>query len=102
MAIRERRWRELETLTPRERALCEVAERMSARPTSMTEADWQPLRDLGLTDETILEVAHVVGIFNHLTRLADGLGLELDPQTEEAARTGMPLVRVAPAPAAAP
>lgn len=94
MAIRERRWREAESLTERERALCEVAERISERPTSMTQADWQPLRDLGFTDEMILEVTHVVGIFNHLTRLADGLGLELDPQTAEAARTGVPLVRV--------
>jgi alkylhydroperoxidase family enzyme len=96
VAIRERRWREVETLTDRARELCEVAERISKQPTSMTAAEWQPLRDLGLTDEAILEVAHVVGVFNHLTRLADGLGLELDPQTEEAARTGVPLVRVVP------
>jgi uncharacterized peroxidase-related enzyme len=94
VAIRERRWRELETLTDRERALCEVAERVSDRPTSMTDADWQPLRDLGFSDEAILEVVHVVGVFNHLTRLADGLGLELDPQTAEAARSGVKLVRV--------
>jgi len=67
---------------------------MSKRPTSMTEQDWQPLRDLDFSDEMILEVAHVGGIFNHLTRLADGLGLELDPQTEEAAITGVPLQRV--------
>jgi hypothetical protein len=70
-----------------------VAERISARPTSMTAADWQPLRELGLGDEAMLEVTHVVGVFNHLTRLADGLGLQLDVQTEEAARTGTPLVR---------
>lgn len=93
MAIRERRWRELETLTGRDRELCEVAERISGQPTSMVAADWQPLRDRGLSDEAILEVAHIVGIFNHLTRLADGLGLQLDPQTEEAALTGAPLVR---------
>lgn len=93
VAIREGRWREVESLSARERALCEAAERLSAQPTSMTEADWLPLRDLGFSDEAILEVAHVVGVFNHLTRLADGLGLELDPQTEEAARTGIPLVR---------
>jgi hypothetical protein len=73
-----------------------VAARISERPTSMTAADWQPLRDLGLGDEALLEVTHVVGVFNHLTRLADGLGLELDAATEEAARTGRPLVRVVP------
>jgi alkylhydroperoxidase family enzyme len=93
VAIRERRWRDVSSLSEREHALCEVAERISAQPTSMTASDWQPLRELGLSEETLLEVAHVVGIFNHLTRLADGLGLELDPQTEEAALTGVPLER---------
>ena len=59
----------------------------------MTEADWQPLRDLGFDDEACLEVAHIVGIFNYLTRLADGLGLQLDSQTELAAETGQALKR---------
>ena len=40
-----------------------------------------------------MEVAHVVGIFNYLTRLADGLGLELDAAVHEAATTGQPLER---------
>jgi hypothetical protein len=47
----------------------------------MVEADWKPLRDLGFGDEGCLEVAHIVGIFNHLTRLADGFGLQLDAET---------------------
>ena len=38
-----------------------------------------------------LEVAHIVGIFNYLTRLADGFGLELHPALVEAARGGIPL-----------
>jgi alkylhydroperoxidase family enzyme len=59
----------------------------------MTEDDWAPLRALGYDDEAILEVAHVVGLFNYLTRLADGLGLQLDPQTAAAAATGVPLTR---------
>jgi len=73
------------TLTARQRALCEIAEKLSATPTRMVERDWQPLRDLGFGDEGCLEVAHVVGMFNHLTRLADGLGLQLDPETAAAA-----------------
>ncbi len=52
----------------------------------MTEQDWRPLRELGFDDEACLEVAHIVGLFNYLTRLADGLGLQLDPQIEEASR----------------
>ena len=58
-----------------------MAEKLSAQPTRMTEGDWQPLRDLGFDDPACLEVAHIVGIFNYLTRLADGLGLQLDAGT---------------------
>ena len=74
-------------LTARERALCEVAETLSATPTRMTPQSWQPLRDLGFDDEGILEVVHVVGLFNYFTRLADGVGLRLDRQIEEAGET---------------
>ena len=59
----------------------------------MSEADWEPLRKLGLDDQALLEVTHVVGLFNYLTRLADGMGLLLDAETAEASRTGTALVR---------
>ena len=101
-AIKERSWRELDPeglgpdgqgLSERDRALCAVADKMSATPTRMTPEDWQPLRDLGFDDEACLEVGHIIGIFNYLTRLADGFGLRLDPQTEHAAETGEALRR---------
>ncbi|MGH9008912.1 MAG: carboxymuconolactone decarboxylase family protein [Acidimicrobiia bacterium] len=91
-AIREHRWSELPHLTPRARALCQMAEKLSATPTAMTEADWQPLRRLGFDDQACLEVAHIVGLFNHLTRLAAGFGLQLDRRTAQAADTGTSLV----------
>ncbi len=87
-AIKRGAWREAPGLTPRDIALCTVAEKLSATPTRMVEEDWLPLRNLGFDDRGILEVAHIVGIFNYLTRLADGLGLQLDPATEEAGRSG--------------
>lgn len=65
-----------------------MAEKLSATPTKMVEADWKPLRELGFDDRACLEVAHIVGIFNYLTRLADGLGLQIDPQTLRAGETG--------------
>lgn len=92
-AIEEKRWREFENLSPREWALCEVAEKLSGEPTRMTERDWAPLRELGFEDRALLEVAHIVGLFNYLTRLADGLGLQLDAPTREAAETGVALKR---------
>ena len=90
-ALRDGSWRNRETLSPRERALIEVATKMSSEPTKMVEADWKPLRDLQFEDDALLEVAHIVGIFNHLTRLADGMGLELDAATYDAATTGKAL-----------
>ena len=92
-AIKDRRWRDLADLSDRDRALSDVAEKLSATPTRMTSEDWRPLRKLGFDDEAVLEVAHIVGIFNYLTRLADGLGLQLDPETLAAAETGERLHR---------
>jgi hypothetical protein len=59
----------------------------------MTPDDWQPLCDLGFGDAECLEVGHIVGVFNYLTRMADGFGLQLDPETERAGDTGDPLKR---------
>jgi alkylhydroperoxidase family enzyme len=92
-AIKERRWREVQGLSERDRALCEIAEKLSATPTRMLEDDWAPLRRLGFDDRACLEVAHIVGIFNHLTRLADGFGLQLDAGTRAAAESGIALRR---------
>jgi alkylhydroperoxidase family enzyme len=75
------------------RALGSVAEKLSFDPTTIGPADWDLLRAVGLDDEGCLEVAHVVGIFNHLTRLADGFGIQVDPQTMAAAAGGPPLRR---------
>lgn len=70
-----------------------MAEKLSATPTRMTHADWRPLRDLGFDDLALLEVGHIVGIFNYLTRMADGFGLVLDPATQLASETAEPLRR---------
>jgi hypothetical protein len=59
----------------------------------MIEEDWHPLRDLGFDDQGCLEVAHVVCLFNYYTRLADGLGLQVDTGTTAAAESEAPLTR---------
>jgi hypothetical protein len=59
----------------------------------MSAADWQPLRDLGFDDQGLLELGHLIAIFNYFPRLADGFGLEIHPRLREAAATGVPLAR---------
>jgi alkylhydroperoxidase family enzyme len=88
-AIEERRWRELRHLGPRDRALCAIAEKLSANAPRVTVTDWEVLRALGLDEMGCLEVAHIVEIFNYLTGLADGFGLE--PRRWLADAGGFPL-----------
>jgi len=70
------------------RARCAIAEKLRATAPRVTVEDWEALRSLGFDEMGCLELAHIVGIFNYLTKLADGFGLEL-----QAARSGMPLRR---------
>jgi len=59
----------------------------------MVPEDWDPLRGLGFSDQDCLEVGHIVGIFNYLTRMADGFGLQLDAETTQASESGEALSR---------
>lgn len=93
-ALKRREWDQLEGLDERTRALSRLADKLSGTPTRMLESDWEPLRSLGFDDRACLEVAHIVGMFNHLTRLADGFGLVLDAETRRASATGAALARV--------
>jgi len=92
-AIKAGSWRESPGLSERDIALCTVAEKMSANPTKMVEEDWRPLREMGFDDEACLEVGHIIGVFNYLTRMADGFGLLLDEGTRVAGETGVALER---------
>lgn len=56
------------------------SEKLTRTPWEMKEADVAELRRHGLTDEQILAVVLIAGFFNLATRIADALGVELDPQ----------------------
>jgi len=45
----------------------------------MEEADVEALRSAGLTDRDIVDANQVVAYFNYVNRIADGLGVELEP-----------------------
>ena len=72
-----------------------MAERLTRTPRELTAGDWQALRDVGLDDQGLLELGHLVAIFNYFAHLADGFGLVLHPLMREAAATGVPLRRPA-------
>jgi len=72
-----RDWRQA-SLSAADRGLCEFAAKLTRKQVPMTEGDLQGLRELGLSDRAILDAVHVISLFNYMTRVADGLGVQLD------------------------
>jgi len=66
-------------LSPREQALAEFAERLTKAPGRMSADHLNDLRAQGLDDRALHDAVQVVGYFNYINRVADGLGLELEP-----------------------
>lgn len=62
----------------RERALLGYASRLTRLSEPMTEGDLRPLREVGLGDEEIRDLAQVVGYFAYVNRHVEGLGIELE------------------------
>jgi uncharacterized peroxidase-related enzyme len=76
-------WRHAAGLDDLDRAMLEYAEKLTLTPSAMTQTDVQGLRDLGFTDEEILDVVVVTAYRAFINRVRDGLGVELSPITTE-------------------
>ncbi len=69
-------------LAARESVLAAFAEQLTLEPGAMCAADLAPLRAQGLDDRAIHDAVQVIGYFNYINRVADGLGLELEPDMD--------------------
>ena len=77
---------DFDRLPDRIRLLCRYAPKLTTRPWDMREEDLLPLRQDGLTDRDIVDANQVVAYFNYVNRIADGLGVELEPYWPEDVR----------------
>ncbi len=68
-------------LTPRERALCDYARKLTLDPAAMVPADLEPLREADLDDAAILDLNQVVAYFAYVNRVVVGLGVEVGEET---------------------
>lgn len=66
-------------LSSRERALCDFAVKLTHLASEVDQADIDALRAQGLDDATISDAIQVIGYFNYVTRVADGVGVEDEP-----------------------
>lgn len=71
-------------LDPPTSALLEFADKLTRTPAAVTRADIDTLRSHGFDDEGITRAVEVIGFFNYINRIAEGLGAPaetwLDPR----------------------
>jgi uncharacterized peroxidase-related enzyme len=59
---------------PKERAMLDFVVKLTEQSHRCTEQDVDALREAGWTDEDVMDIAEVAGMFNFTNRLASGLG----------------------------
>ena len=65
--------------TPRERAIAAFAQAVTLRPQTLGAPDMAPLREVGMSDEDIIDLLHAVAIFGWANRLMHNLGEPVYP-----------------------
>ena len=54
--------------------------KLTTRAAEVDERDIEALRAEGLDDAAISDAIQVIGYFNYVTRVADGIGIEDEPE----------------------
>ncbi len=54
--------------------------KLTREPWAMQEGDVAGLRAVGFADFDILDIAQIVGYFAYVNRIADGLGVGVEPE----------------------
>jgi uncharacterized peroxidase-related enzyme len=73
-------------LEPRQVAMLDYAVKLTRRPAAIIEADVEALRGAGWSDEDVMDIAEVTGLFNMSNRMASGLGWAPNPEYEALGR----------------
>ena len=66
--------------TAKLRALLQYAERLAAEPASVASEHVEALRSAGYDDRAIHDAAQITAYFSYINRVADGLGVDLEPE----------------------
>ncbi len=67
-------------IDPAVRGLLEYVEKLTRHPGAMSPDDVKRLRESGWSDRAIHDAAQVTAYFNYINRVADGLGVDLEPE----------------------
>ncbi len=67
-------------LEPRVRALCDYAVKLTVAPVTVGREDADLLRSHGWGDAAISDAIQVISYFNYINRVAEGIGVEDEPE----------------------
>jgi alkylhydroperoxidase family enzyme len=70
-------------LEPKFQGLFDYVTKLTLTPAKCCREDVDALRDGGATDEEISATVQVAAYFNYINRVADGLGVDLEPEMEK-------------------
>ena len=65
------------------RALCDYAVKLTREPAAVGAADIDELRTQGWDDAAIHDAIQVIAYFNYINRIAEGVGIEPEPDWSE-------------------
>jgi uncharacterized peroxidase-related enzyme len=68
-------------LSGRDRAMLDYAVKLTRRPSTVTIADVETLRGEGFDDRGVHDICSITAYFAFVNRVADGLGVEIEPTT---------------------
>ena len=66
-----------------DRAMLDYADNLTREPWATKREDIERLRDAGFSDVAILDINQITGYYAFVNRLADGLGVDLEPVWDE-------------------
>ena len=58
-------------------------EKLTSTPSQVSAADVDGLREAGFSDRDVLDIAEVIAYYAYVNRIADGLGVELEPWIDD-------------------
>ena len=63
-----------------DRQMLDFAAKLARTPEAMNRTDTDVLRAAGFGDDAIGDIVQVVSLFSYYNRVADGLGIDLEPE----------------------
>ncbi len=66
-------------LEPQDKAMIDFALKLTREPAQVKQGNIEFLQQYGFSEEQVVDIVLITCTFNFMDRLADGLGVELDP-----------------------